>query len=66
MQANGNAGGVSNLGVTQIIVTVDKVTAHSTSAGWVTLSTQGVTVDILKLAQYAQPLGFANMPANEF
>jgi hypothetical protein len=56
-------GGMSNLGVTQIIVTVSKVTAHSTTAGWVTLSSTEVTVDILKLAQFAQPLGFANMPA---
>jgi hypothetical protein len=54
-----------SLGVTQIIVTIDKVTAHSSSAGWVTLSSTQTTVDILKLADYAQPLGFANMPAGK-
>jgi hypothetical protein len=53
------------LGVTQIIVTVAKVTAHSSSAGWVTLSTTETTVDILKLADYAAPLGFANLPAGK-
>src|SRR4051794_26775236 len=54
-----------SLGVTEIIVTIDKVTAHSTSAGWVTLANTTTTVDILKLAQYAQPLGFANLPAGK-
>src|SRR4051812_8427388 len=39
--------------VKEIIVTIAKVTAHSTSAGWQTLSTTQVTVDVLKLAQYA-------------
>jgi hypothetical protein len=51
--------------VKEIIVTVAKVTAHSTSAGWTTLSNKEITVDILKLAQFAQPLGFANMPAGK-
>jgi hypothetical protein len=60
----GNGGGQS-LGVKEIIVTIDKVTAHSTSAGWVTLTGSTTTVDILKLAQYAQQLGFANMPAGK-
>lgn len=53
------------LKVKEIIVTVAKVTAHSSSAGWVTLSSQETTVDILQLAKFTQPLGFANMPAGK-
>lgn len=51
--------------VKEIIVTVAKVTAHSSSGGWRTLSSTQVTVDILKLAQFTQSLGFANMPAGK-
>ncbi len=51
--------------VKEIIVTVAKVTAHSSSAGWQTLSSTQITVDILKLAQFSQALGFANMPAGK-
>ncbi|MBK7857155.1 MAG: DUF4382 domain-containing protein [Archangiaceae bacterium] len=64
-ELNSNTAGVKPLGVKEIIVTIDKVTAHSTSAGWVALSGTDVTVDILKLAQYAQQLGFANVPAGK-
>ncbi|MBX7096140.1 MAG: DUF4382 domain-containing protein [Myxococcaceae bacterium] len=48
--------------VKEIIVTVVRVTAHSNSAGWVTLSSKELTIDVLKLAQYAEPLGFAHLP----
>jgi hypothetical protein len=65
MMGGGSGAPNKPLGVTQIIVTVAKVTAHSNSAGWVTLSSTETTVDILKLADYAQPLGFANMPAGK-
>lgn len=51
--------------VNEIIVTVAKVTAHSSTAGWVTVSNTQVTVDILKLAQYSAALGFANIPAGK-
>lgn len=54
-----------HLGVKEIIVSIDKVTAHSSSAGWVTLSGDDVTVDILRLGQYGQQLGFANIPAGK-
>jgi hypothetical protein len=60
--ASGQQGLSSKLGVKEIIVTIAKVTAHSTESGWQTLSSQTTTVDILKLAQFAKPLGFANMP----
>ena len=53
------------LGVKEIIVTIDKVTAHSASAGWVKLSGAETQIDVLKLAQYAQQLGFANVPAGK-
>ncbi|MBS1152124.1 MAG: hypothetical protein H6Q89_3822 [Myxococcaceae bacterium] len=53
------------LGVKEIIVTVAKVTAHSSAGGWTTVSSREVTVDILKLAQFSQELGFANIPAGK-
>lgn len=53
------------LKVKEITVTVAKVTAHSNTAGWTTLSSKEVTVDLLKLAQFTQSLGFANMPAGK-
>ena len=53
------------LGVKEIVVTIEKVTAHSSTAGWVQLSSNEVKIDVLKLAQYAQPLGFQNIPAGK-
>lgn len=53
------------LGVKEINVTIEKVTAHSSTAGWVQLSSNEVKIDVLKLAQYAQPLGFQNVPAGK-
>ena len=52
-----------NPAVKEIWVTIEKVTAHSTSAGWVTVMTSPLTVDLLKLTTYTQPLGFARLPA---
>src|SRR5437879_436383 len=66
--SSGGSGSVMNapnLGESEIIVTIDKVTAHSTEAGWVKLSGSEVTVDILKLAQLGTALGFANIPAGK-
>ncbi len=54
-----------NPAVDQIVVNVTKVTAHSTSAGWVTVgpTTAPMTVDLLKLQTYATSLGLVNLPA---
>ncbi len=51
--------------VDQIVVNVTKVTAHSTAAGWVTVGpvTTPLTVDLLKLQSFAEPLGLVNLPA---
>ncbi len=48
-------------GVSQIWVNVERVTAHSTSAGWVTLSTTPFSVDLLTLQQQAAAIGFAHL-----
>jgi hypothetical protein len=48
--------------VKEIWVTIDRVTAHSQSQGWVTVMNGSMTVDLLKLQSYAQPLGFARLP----
>jgi len=63
--APGSQGMGRQLGVREIIVTVDKVTAHSNTAGWVALSPGDVRVDILKLADSAAALGFQNLPAGK-
>ncbi|MHB8874459.1 MAG: DUF4382 domain-containing protein [Myxococcaceae bacterium] len=50
--------------VKEINVTISKVTAHSSSAGWVAIySGAPITVDLLKLKTHALQLGFANLPA---
>ncbi len=47
----------------EINVTIEKVTAHSSTAGWVTVFDQGpVTVDLLTLQTRVMQLGFANLP----
>jgi len=53
-----------NPAVDEIHVNISRVTAHSTSAGWVTVSTfdPPLGVDLLKLTSAAAPLGFANLP----
>lgn len=49
--------------VKEINVTIEKVTAHSSSGGWVTVFDQGpVTVDLLTLKTRVMQLGFANLP----
>lgn len=63
--ASPGVGAGNSLGVKEIIVTIDKVTAHSTTAGWVTIADTDVKVDILKLQQSAQSLGFSNVPAGK-
>ena len=55
----------AQLGVKEVVVTIEKVTAHSSTAGWVQISSNEVKVDVLKLADYAQPLGFQNVPAGK-
>ena len=54
-----------NPAVDQIVVNVTKVTAHSTTAGWVTIGpmTSPLTVDLLKLQTYATSLGLVSLPA---
>jgi hypothetical protein len=48
--------------VTEIIVTVSKVTAHSSTAGWVNVMNGPLTVDLLKLQTHAIALGFTTLP----
>jgi hypothetical protein len=48
----------------KVVVTLVKVTAHSQSAGWVTLSTDKQTVDLLNLAE-GLPIGSAKLPAGK-
>jgi hypothetical protein len=55
-------GSVSDL--SEMIVDVDRVTAHA-PGGWVGISDEEVTVDILRLGDYAVPLGFADLPAGK-
>ncbi len=51
--------------VKEINVTIGKVTAHSTSAGWVQIFQGSLNVDLLKLKDYAIQLGFADLPAGK-
>ncbi len=52
--------------VREINVTIEKVTAHSNVAGWVTVFDQGpVTVDLLTLRTRVMQLGFANLPTGK-
>ena len=55
--------GADLLGVTSVMLTVDKVEAHSTSTGWVTLSTAVKQYDLLQLKATgaAQLLADANL-----
>jgi hypothetical protein len=50
-------------GVEAIRVNVTAVRAHSVEAGWLTLSTTPVTVDLLAIADAGVDLGLANLPA---
>lgn len=43
--------------LTEVIVTISRVTAHSNVAGWVTIMDTPVTVDLLKLRTQAATLG---------
>ena len=54
-----------NPAVDQIVVNVTKVTAHSTSGGWITVGpvTSPTTVDLLKLQTSAAALGLVKLPA---
>ncbi len=54
-----------NRQVKEIWVTVSKVTAHSNTAGWVTVMNGDLTVDLLKLKTATQDLGFANLPSGK-
>lgn len=51
-----------NRAVKEIWVTIDKVTAHSDTQGWVTVMEGTLSVDLLTLQAFAQPLGFARLP----
>jgi Domain of unknown function (DUF4382) len=50
--------------VEKITVNITRVTAHSTTEGWVTVNTfdPPMTVDLLTLQTVAAPLGLANLP----
>lgn len=52
-----------NPAVDEIWVNVERVVAHSTSAGWVTVSTTPVLVNLLALQTESASLGFVNLPA---
>ncbi len=56
-----------NPAVDQIWVNVTKVTAHSTTGGWVTVgpTTAPLAVDLLQLQTYAAPLGLVTLPAGK-
>lgn len=47
--------------VKQINVTIAKVVAHSAEAGWFQVFSGELTIDLLKLKEYALPLGFADL-----
>lgn len=52
--------------VKQINVTIARVTAHSSTDGWVEIFSQGpVTVDLLTLKTRVMELGFRNLPAGK-
>lgn len=51
------------LGVDQIWVNVTKVTAHSSSDGWVTVSTTPMTIDLLSLQTSPLTLGLVQLSA---
>ncbi len=46
-----------------IVVTIDTVTAHSDTAGWVTVATGPFTVDLLTLQNVTMQLGEVSLPA---
>lgn len=52
-----------NPAVDEIWVNVERVVAHSTSAGWVTVSTTPILVNLLALQTESAPLGLVNLPA---
>jgi hypothetical protein len=56
-----------NPAVDQIVVNVTKVTAHSSSGGWITVGplTSPTTVDLLKLQTSFAALGLARLPAGK-
>jgi hypothetical protein len=59
-QGNGNKHQVA---LDEAIVTIDRVTVHSSSVGWVTLRDSiNVAVDVLRLGDHAAELGFADLP----
>ncbi len=59
INGKGSAGDLS-----EVIVDVDRVTAHA-AGGWVTVSETPVTVDILRLGDSAVALGFGDLPAGK-
>jgi hypothetical protein len=56
-----------NPAVDQIVVKVTKVTAHSTSGGWMTVGpvTSPTTVDLLQLQSSFEALGLVKLPAGK-
>jgi hypothetical protein len=48
--------------LTEAKVTIREVTAHSASAGWVTVTDRPVVVNLLRLADHAVSLGFNDLP----
>lgn len=46
----------------EVVVHLNRVTAHAASSGWVTLSDAPLEVDLLKLQEKSADLGVANLP----
>lgn len=49
----------------QIVVSVSAVAAHASGGGWVSVSETPALVDLLRLQDHADELGFANLPAGK-
>src|SRR5258706_9478676 len=47
--------------LSEVVVTIPRVTAHSTSEGWVTVMDSTVTLHLLKLRDHAETLGVTGM-----
>ncbi len=64
--ANGGAhGGNLVTSMDQIVISVVAVAAHAAGSGWVQVSDQPTLVDLLRLQDSADALGFAHLPAGK-
>jgi hypothetical protein len=60
----GGGGGGANVvsQLDQLVVSVAAVAAHSAGGGWVSVSDSPAVIDLLRLQDHADELGFANLP----